>query len=78
MKKKCLKCGEEIGLEKDKYVLLGTYNGTGKSKKNEDFFHFKCWIDYLNEKIIQRISIGQEHAMKMIDRALKNLKVNVK
>lgn len=76
MKKKCHACGKIIDLEVDKHVLLGTYNGTGKAKKNEDFFHFECWVDHFNQKIIDRISKGQDQAMKMLAGSLKRIKIS--
>jgi hypothetical protein len=75
--KKCLVCTKDINLDKDKYVLLGTYNGLKKSKKSEDYFHFSCWIDYFNQKIIDRIAFGQDQAMKILSGSLKNLKIKV-
>lgn len=74
MKETCLNCGNSIDIEKEKYVLVGTYNGTGKSQKDEQFFHFQCWIDFFNQKIIDRISIGQKKAMELLGGTIKNLK----
>ena len=76
MMKKCFACHKSIDTEEEKYVLLGTYNGTGKAKKNEDFFHFQCWIDHFNQKIIDRIAIGQEQAMKMLSGTLKKVRIS--
>lgn len=47
-KKTCLKCSGEINLNKDIYVLLGTYNG--KVTKDESYFHINCWRLYFEEK----------------------------
>lgn len=78
MKKLCHACAKMIDVEVEKYVLLGTYNGTGKSKKHETFFHFDCWRDHFNQKIIDRIALGQDQAMKMLSKNLKNLPLNLK
>lgn len=75
MKKKCYACKKFIDLEKDRYVLLGTYK-EGKAME-ENYYHFQCWIDFFNQKIIDRIALGQDKAMKMLAGSLKNLKVNI-
>lgn len=77
-KKKCHACGKYIDIDEEKYVLLGTYNGTGKSKNHEAFFHFQCWLDHFNQKIMDRIALGQDQAMKMLGKTLKNLPLNLK
>lgn len=77
MIKKCFACKKAIDTEKDKYVLLGTYNGTGKAKKDEKFYHFQCFVDWFNQKLVDRISNAQGQAMKMLAGSLKNLNFNI-
>lgn len=83
IKKKCKVCKLDITLSKDKYVLLGTYNGTGKAKKDELYFHFQCWVTYFNERIMQRIQIGTEQVSNIVSSLVnkglksKGIKVNV-
>lgn len=75
--KKCTFCKSMINTEEDKYVLLGTYNGTGKAKKEEKFYHFQCWIDYFNQQIMTRIQKGQDMAMGMVKKGLSNLNIKI-
>jgi hypothetical protein len=77
MPKNCHSCKKEIDIKKEKYVLLGTYNGTGKAKDNEIFFHFNCWIDYFNAQILRRIQKGQDMALGMLKGALNNMNVKI-
>lgn len=77
MMKDCEFCDKAIDLERDKYVLLGTYNGTGKAKKSEAFYHFQCWIDHFNSQIMKRIQKGQDMAMGMLKGALGNMNVKI-
>lgn len=76
--KDCFYCKQKIDLDKDKYVLLGTYNNTGKKKTNEDYFHFQCFTDWFTNKVTERISIAQEQAMGVLSSAMKNLKLKIK
>jgi hypothetical protein len=47
-KKICKRCNERIH-EDDKFTLLGTY---WKGDLNDEvFFHFRCYIDWINESI---------------------------
>lgn len=77
MKKDCFNCHKEINLAEDKYVLVGTYNGEGKSKNDEVFFHFQCWIDLFNQAIISRIEKGQKMALGMLDHAMKGMNIKI-
>lgn len=78
----CKHCQRSIDLTKDKYVLLGTYNGTGKAKKAESFYHFQCWVDNFNAKIIEKVQNSMTAVMGnapvMVKDMLKGLKVNVR
>ena len=51
-KKICLKCEMEIDLDKERYVLLGTYE-KGKTV-NEAYFHIVCWKLHFEEKARQK------------------------
>lgn len=73
--KKCYACKKDIDLDTEKYVVLGTYKG--KKQMDENHFHFQCWIDYFNKKIMQRIQKGQEMAMGMVQNVLKGMNVKI-
>lgn len=47
--KTCKRCGKKIREKKDKWVLLGTYNG--KKTLEEIYFHFRCYLDWFNESL---------------------------
>ena len=48
-KKICRKCGGEIDLEKDKYVILGTRQG--KEVLDDSYFHYDHFVEWFNEKL---------------------------
>lgn len=73
--KNCYACKQPINLDTDKYVVLGTYKG--KKQMDENHFHFQCWIDYFNQKIMARIQKGQDMAMGMLKGALKGMNVKI-
>lgn len=45
-------CQKIIDLEKDKWVLLGTYNGS--DVMDESYFHFQCFNSWYNSKVKQK------------------------
>jgi len=50
--KLCMFCQKIIDLEKDKWVLLGTYNGS--DVMDESYFHFQCFNSWYNSKVKQK------------------------
>lgn len=74
--KDCYHCDKAIDTEKEKYVMLGTYNGTGKAKKNEDYFHFQCWLDHFNQAITKQIQAGVSKASSMLAGTMKSLGID--
>jgi len=53
MTKKCCEyCKNAINFKKDKFVLLGTY--TGKKIDNESYFHFDCFIEWYNKRVLEK------------------------
>lgn len=49
MEKECVFCKEMIYITKEKYVLLGTYNGV--KTLDESYFHFQCFIRWHSQKV---------------------------
>ena len=71
-KNKCMKCNKRIYGE-DKYVLLGTYfpsNTYSPSKKDEKFFHFKCFVEWYHGKVEEKsrniVKNMQEKAQRVL------------
>lgn len=50
--KLCKNCAREIDTSKDKYILLGTYEG--KTILEEGYFHFKCFNEWHNKKVTEK------------------------
>lgn len=85
LKTRCHKCNNTIHLEKDKFVLLGTYNVGVKKGFNETYFHFECFVRHWNEQLILKTNIVLDHALnspvvknliKDIDSTIKSLNEN--
>ena len=74
--KKCVHCGGSINLTKDKYVLLGTYNGTGKAKKDEQYFHFNCWKVYFQKSITAKLQNTMKQTTAKLSQIMKNNGLN--
>ncbi len=53
MKKECYMCHKEIDLAKEKYVLLGTYEGY---PVEENYYHFKCWNLYFKQAVSNKLN----------------------
>lgn len=51
--KDCIQCSKPINLEKDNFVLVGTYNRISNAD-DESYFHFICWVDYFNECVTRK------------------------
>lgn len=62
--KMCEYCKNKINIDNDRYVSLLTNDG--KKLIEETYFHIKCWQDYFNDKIIQRVQKGQKMAMNLM------------
>ncbi len=70
VKKKCEKCPNKINLEKEKYVLLGTY--TGKKTNKESYFHWKCFTKFWEESVrLQAQNIVGKMAKTVVPMAKK-------
>jgi hypothetical protein len=72
--KVCMYCQKVINLEKEKYVLLGTYEGS--SVLDESYFHWQCFNKWYNEKIKEKsmnIVKGATKQMTGLLGGLKNL-----
>lgn len=59
-KKVCKECGEKI-LPEQKGVLLHTFHGYLNLEKV--YFHFDCWIKFLNNKSMERATNQLNRAM---------------
>jgi len=70
--KVCLNCQKIINLNKEKYVLLGTYNGS--TVLNESYFHFKCWIDYYTSKIKEKATNTLKNAGQKVTGMLSGMR----
>ena len=67
----CAKCLKEIKLG-ERFVLLGTYDFKDKDDElldvgfiSEYFYHMQCWVDYFNQKVIERLTNSKTQAMEM-------------
>jgi len=45
----CKHCKKKINFQKDKYVLIGTYNC--EKVKEENYFHFNCFVEWYNKQV---------------------------
>jgi len=66
----CAFCGRKIDLQKDRFVVLGTYE---KDKTlEENFYHIQCWKDYwerkIQESIMKRAKIGMKGMVNMLNK----------
>lgn len=76
MKKECFQCLKPINTDKDKWVLVGTYNAG--NTEEETYFHFTCWLEHFNQAVIKRIQVGQGVAMNILQDALKGVMPQLK
>jgi len=60
----CNFCQKEINLEKEKYVLLGTYNGD--NILDESYFHFKCFQEWYNSRVVEKTKHTIQDATKKV------------
>ena len=62
----CYHCGKKIK-EGEKYVIVGTHVGIKEKETfSEYFYHLKCWGDYFNERVTDRLNVAQRQAMAVI------------
>ncbi len=60
----CVFCQKIINLNKDKYVLLGTYDGS--SVMNESHYHFQCFQEWYNSKVKEKAENTLKDASKKV------------
>jgi len=68
----CVNCQKIINLDKEKYVLLGTYNG--KKVMDESYFHFQCWLEWYNSKVKEKTENTLKDATKKVAGMLGGLR----
>ena len=68
----CNFCQNDINLEKDKFVLLGTYHGD--NVLDESYFHWKCFNEWYNSKIIEKTKNTIQDATKKVAGMFGNLR----
>ena len=68
----CSKCLKSIETNQ-RFVLLGTYELNKKEKEKLDvgfiseyYYHIQCWVDYFNDRVIEKLKNSQQQAMEMI------------
>jgi len=68
--KTCTRCFKKINLKKDNFVLIGTYNRVA-GKDQENFFHFVCFVDWYNQKVMEKarnsVQFMQQKAMQLFN-----------
>jgi len=66
----CDRCGGGIALLKDKFVILGTYDG--QKTLNETFFHYQCFKDHWEERVREQAkNMVNKMATKVVPMAKK-------
>ena len=72
-RKKCFYCKNFVNLNKDHFVLIGTYNRS-VHKDDEDYFHFDCFVKWFVEKVEEKskrqLEFMQEKVFKLLDNPL--------
>ena len=63
MKKICKRCGKEVS-KKQKAVLLKTFQG--EKTLEEFYFHFQCYLDWLNQSIEDKAKKIYSESMKIV------------
>ena len=69
MRPKCLNCGKELDTDKDKHVMVET--ALGHSIMDQSYFHFKCWIEYFNKCVTNKISAAAGTAIGMLGQVME-------
>lgn len=66
----CHTCKKGINLKIDHYVQLSTMNRK-KSPDDHAFFHFQCFVDYINKKVEdkarEQVKMMQQKALQVFD-----------
>ena len=65
--KLCMFCQNFINLNKDKHVLLGTYDGS--EVMDESYFHFQCFNSWYNS----RVKLKAENTLKDATKKIKGM-----
>lgn len=68
----CSNCYGVIDLEKEKFVLLGTYDH-GKSIE-EDVYHLECWRAYFKSCVANKVGELKRHAFASVGKVLKDIR----
>ena len=61
----CYKCKKVIDRKKEKYVILSTIDLKTKFDEHS-YYHFQCWIDYFNSKVIEKAKYNVEMMQKRV------------
>jgi len=79
MKKECYRCKLSIDLEKDKFVVLATFE-EGKNRE-KIYFHFNCWRLHFDQKAREKAEAvmkgATEKIMPLAQGLFKRLKENL-
>ena len=70
-KKKCSYCLKDIDLEKEKYVMIGTYFKKKKFIK-ERFYHWNCWQVNFKELVIKKQKSAIQQGLDQLNKVMKN------
>lgn len=68
----CSFCQNDINLDIDKFVLLGTYHGT--NILDESYFHFQCFQEWYNSKVVEKTKNTIQDATKKVAGMLGGLR----
>lgn len=72
----CKRCMGNINLEKQKYVLIGTYDKR-KKMADEGFYHWICFVEWYENQVKTKaeniVKDLQGKALKMVGGIMKNI-----
>jgi len=68
----CVFCQNIINLDKEKYVLLGTYNGL--KVMDESYFHFQCFQQWYNARVVEKTKNTIKNATQKVAGMLGGLR----
>ena len=71
MKKECGYCLKPVSLKKDKFILLGTYDG--KKTLKEVYYHFSCFEEWFNKSVHAKAKTIVNAMQKKIIPIAKNM-----
>lgn len=69
--KTCNFCHGRINLDIDKYVLIGTYEK--KKALDEGFYHWKCFNEWYNKQVMEKVQNTILDAQQKAMGFLKNM-----